>query len=93
MRLEKCSIGQRVICTKPFDNYGNLIGKTGTIVSIRKSTRLKIGVEFDEEFDGGHHCGGFAKLGHGRYGMASWLEPYEDPLPVITIDFDKTMNF
>lgn len=70
-------VGDRVIAIDSVDGYDNLVGKTGTVVHIR-SGFANIGVEFDEEFTGGHDCHRKARAGRGRYGEVSSFQIYEE---------------
>ena len=72
-------VGDRVIAIDSVDGYANLVGKTGTVVHVRPSSNdWNIGVEFDEEFTGGHDCHKKARAGRGRYGDASAFQIYEE---------------
>lgn len=70
--LTPFKVGDRVRAIAAVDGYKNLIGKTGTVVSIEST--LRVGVDFDESFNGGHACGGMAKEYNGRYADAKCFE-------------------
>lgn len=90
MKIRDCFVGTRVECTKSFAGIDALIGEIGTIVHIYNDR--SVGVDFDIEFSDGHDCGGYSRTGHGRYGSPDCLRRYEEPDPVITLDFDTAMH-
>lgn len=69
-------IGERVVCVSDHYSMGNSVGEHGRIVVIGEFDQ--IGVEFDRCQPEGHHCGGKAKPGYGRWHSASELR-HEQP--------------
>ena len=100
MLKSELHIGQRVYV--PSHSHGfaynrSTIEKTGTVVRIYQphESCYEVGVEFDEEIDGGHNCGGKARNGHGYMGHANELEEYFENIEVpntIAMPFDNLMS-
>ena len=91
MRREDLEIGMRVIAIRPVDGFKHLIGKTGTVRTIRAGG-YDVGVEFDEEFEGGHgNCGAPRKC---RFGYAASFDPYfeDDEYIDVAFSFDALMR-
>lgn len=70
-------VGDRVVAVAPVDGYEFLIGRAGTVVHISRN-QPPIGVEFDEEFRGGHNCNSHGLRGRCRYGHHSDFEIESD---------------
>lgn len=69
--MREFNVGDRVVAVSPVDGYSMLVGKTGIVVHIDGT---HIGVEFDIEFSGGHHCNGRCRNLRGRYGRTANFE-------------------
>lgn len=67
--MSEFKVGDRVR-TIHDDRDRRLEGKIGTVVEV---AGFCVGVDFDSEIDG-HTCDGFARMGHGWYLPASYLE-------------------
>lgn len=88
----KFKVGDRVRAINKVDGV-DLIGRCGTVVSDNNGFfSVRIGVEFDESFPGGHACCGKGKLGHCRYGGESEFELISrEQKIVITTDGRETL--
>lgn len=65
--MQPFAVGDRVIAVSQVDGREDLVGRSGTVVHIRRGY-CSIGVCFDEGFKGGHNCHGTCEHGRGRYG-------------------------
>ena len=90
MTIHDFQVGDRVRAIAPVAGYNNLIGMTGVVVHVRDDDM--IGVEFDEEFRGGHSASGYGKKGFCRYGELSEFE-LEIDTTQITIDISLESLF
>ena len=92
MTHEECRVGMRVLCIEPLDDLPDVVGLTGTIVTINAMNPNWVGVDFDADFEGAHECGGLAR--YGRYGAPSALELLKDfDVNQIKFTFDELMSF
>ena len=70
-------VGERVICTAPYDGNYDIVGMVGTVCG--PINDIWCGVEFEAAFPRGHDCHGMCLKGYGwdcEYGV---LEPYNEP--------------
>lgn len=71
MKKDQFQVGMRVIAVRRCDGK-DLRGRTGTVRTIGYTAQWPIGVEFDEDFDGGNTLGGLMERNSKR---GRWCDP------------------
>lgn len=81
MNFDKYEVGDRVVFVGDQAPDGGSVetGMTGTVCNIYENSAPHIGVCWDEEIPGGHHCHNTCKYGHGWYVHEYQLEIVESP--------------
>lgn len=96
MRGCDVEIGMRVVVVNEFAGLNDLRNKEGTVIGFDSDDHddyLAVCVEFDEEFEDGHNCGGRGIYGRCRYGPAHQLEPVLEAVTYeITFSYDELMG-
>ena len=83
--------GDRVIGVDSFDGNEDIVGTPGIIRYVEGDNMYS--VDYDDEIEGGHDCGGCTRDGHGWHTHARSLAPYQDePVESIpSMSYDEVM--
>lgn len=82
-------VGDRIRMT---DNY--CWAKTGMTGVIKTKRSNNFGVEFDDEFPGGHKCGGYTKPNRGHWVYADRFEIIDEPKYfIVTVTFNNDNEY
>lgn len=91
--IKEFKVGDRVLAQSAISGYSSLQGRLGTIICI--SGRGNLGIEFDDEFVGGHNCNGEGRYGHCRYTAPkdTVLLIEDDKKPIVYTQSEELTSF
>lgn len=97
MKLSRFQLGDQVRVVGMFDDDSDLDNQTGVVIHVAGEGDYEVGVQFDEEFSGGHSCAGrppnfpVFKAGHCYWGYDKQLAllSHGDPVKPEYFDLER----